>query len=217
MGGVERYPDPTEFDQTLYDNILHLPNSQLIDINFIQQNVWTEAVQFSIPKQKVIRGMQANMFIIECSNEENQVKNVIVKRIVPKELPNKPSLEVWQGFVRSVRTEMDFYQDLARQENQSLVDLFPRIYYSSGTQANLDLTPMDTSFSIIMEDLTEDYLQKPMMTEDEAKIVMDSMARLHAHFWGIKEEAERGSFWVLERRKVFGGNLRLTSSSITMR
>merc|ERR1712241_778201 len=43
-----------------------------------------------------------------------------------------------------------------------------------------------------------------MMTEDEAKIVMDSMARLHAHFWGIKKEAERGSFWVLERRKVFG-------------
>ena len=49
----------------------------------------------------------------------------------------------------------------------------------------MDETPLDTSFSILMQDLSEDYLQKPMMTEDEAKTVMASMARLHAHFWGI--------------------------------
>ena len=210
MGG-ERYPDPAEFDQTLYNDILHLPNSQVIDINFLQHNVWSEALQFSIPKHKVIRGMQANMFVIECSNEENEVRNVMVKRIVPKELPNKPSLEIWRVFVWSVRTEMDFYQDLARHENQCLRDLFPRIYHSSGSPATLDGTPLDTSFCIMMEDLTEDFLQKPMMTVEEAKIVMDSMARLHAHFWGIEREAERGSFWVLERRKVFGGNLTLPS------
>lgn len=212
MGGGERYPDPAEFDETLYDNIRHLPNSQVIDLHFIQQTVWPETVDFSIPKDKIIRGMQANMFIIECFNKEREVRNVMVKRIIPKELPNKPSLEIWKGFVWSVRTEMDFYKDLARPENESLRDLFPKIYHSTGSPASMDETPLDTSFSILMQDLSEDYLQKPMMTEDEAKTVMASMARLHAHFWGINRETERGSFWVLQRREVFGGILSLYTS-----
>ena len=66
---------------------------------------------------------------------------------------------------------------------------------------------METSFRIVMQDLTEDYLQKPMISEQEAKTVLDSLARLHAHFWDIEPQVERGSFWVLERRKPFGGNL----------
>ena len=164
MGGGERYPDPAEFDETLYDNIRHLPNSQVIDLHFIQRTVWPETVDFSIPKDKIIRGMQANMFIIECFNKEREVRNVMVKRIIPKELPNKPSLEIWKGFVWSVRTEMDFYKDLARPENESLRDLFPKIYHSTGSPASMDETPLDTSFSILMQDLSEDYLQKPMMT-----------------------------------------------------
>ena len=206
MGGSERYPDPSQFDQSLYDDILQLPNSQVIDINFIQKKVWSEAVDFSVPKQRVIRGMQANMFIIECINKEKEIRNVMVKRIIPRELPSKPSLEIWQGFVWSVRTEMAFYQDLNLEENHCVRDLFPRIYHCAGTPPSADLTPLDTSFSIVMEDLSQDYLQRPMMTEKEAMIVMDSLARLHAHFWGVGPEVERGSFWVLERRKDFGGN-----------
>ena len=209
MGGSERYPDPSQFDQTLYDDILQLPNSQVIDLSFIQQKVWSEAVDFSVPKHRVIRGMQANMFIIECINKEQEIRNVMVKRIIPKELPNKPSLEIWQGFVWSVRTEMAFYQELGRQENECLRDLFPRIYHSAGTPASRDQTPMDTSFSIVMEDLSQDYIQKPMMTEKEAMIVMDSLARLHAHFWGVGAEVERGSFWVLQRREAFGGEYQI--------
>ena len=209
MGGSERYPDPSQFDQTLYDDILQLPNSQVIDLSFIQQKVWSEAVDFSVPKHRVIRGMQANMFIIECINKEQEIRNVMVKRIIPKELPNKPSLEIWQGFVWSVRTEMAFYQELGRQENECLIDLFPRIYHSTGTPATRDQTPMDTSFSIVMEDLSQDYIQKPMMTEKEAMIVMDSLARLHAHFWGVGAEVERGSFWVLQRREAFGGEYQI--------
>ena len=201
----ERYPDPGQFDQTLYDNILQLPNNEVIDLNFIQTKVWCEAEQFSIPKQKVIRGMQANMFTIECTSREKHKRTVMVKRIVPRELPSKPSLEIWQGFVWSVRTEMSFYQDLLRPENEAIRDLFPQIFHSSGTPPSLDPTPLDTSFSIVMEDLTEDYVQKPMMTEDEARLVMDSLARLHAHFWNIEPQVERGSFWVLQRRKPFGG------------
>ena len=205
----ERYPDPSQFDEALYDNILSLPNNEVIDINFIQNKVWADAVDFNIPRDKIIRGMQANMFSIECVNKENETRSVIVKRIIPRELPSKPSLEIWQGFVWSVRTEMSFYQDLLRPENQGLRELFPRIFHSSGTPDSLDQAPMETSFSIMMQDLTEDYLQKPMITEEEAKTVMDSLARLHAHFWNIQPQVERGSFWVLQRRKPFGGEIRI--------
>ena len=102
---------------------------------------------------------------------------------------------------------MSFYQDLLRPENEAIRDLFPQIFHSSGTPPSLDPTPLDTSFSIVMEDLTEDYVQKPMMTEDEARLVMDSLARLHAHYWNIPAQVERGSFWVLQRRKPFGGRI----------
>ena len=203
----ERYPDPYQFDEALYDNILSLPNNEVIDLNFIQEKIWPEAVDFNIPKEKIIRGMQANMFTVECVNKEEERRSVMVKRIIPRELPSKPSLEIWQGFVWSVRTEMSFYQDLLRPENEGLRELFPRIFHSSGTSQSLDQTPMETSFSIIMQDLTADYLQKPMITEKEAEIVLDSLARLHAHFWNIDREVERGSFWVLQRRKPFGGKL----------
>ena len=203
----EKYPDPSQFDEALYDNILRLPNNEVIDIHFIQNKVWPEAVDFTIPKDKIIRGMQANMFIIECVNKEEEMRRVMVKRIIPRELPSKPSLEIWQGFVWSVRTEMSFYQDLLRPENEGLRELFPRIFHSSGSPSCLDQTPMETSFSITMQDLTEDYLQKPNISEEEAKIVLDCLARLHAHFWNIEPRVERGSFWVLQRRKPFGGKL----------
>ena len=67
---IERYPDPKQFDQVLYDNILLLPNNDNIDIKFVQEKIWAEGVSFNIPKEKVIRGMQANMFSINILNKK---------------------------------------------------------------------------------------------------------------------------------------------------
>ena len=202
---IERYPDPKQFDQALYENILELPNNETIDIKFVQDNIWSEGVRFDIPKEKVIRGMQANMFSIDVFDKDSKCRSVIVKRIIPKELPDKPSLEIWQGFIASVRTEMEFYQELLQKENADIRDLIPKVYLSMGTPAVLDIQPKDTSFSMIMQDLNEDYMQKPMMNEKEAQCVMDSLAKLHAHYWNNVGGVERGSFWVLEKRKAFPG------------
>ena len=211
---IERYPDPKQFDQVLYDNILLLPNNGTIDINFVKDKIWSDGVRFIIPKEKVIRGMQANMFSINVFNVENHCRSVIVKRIIPKELPDKPSLEIWQGFIASVRTEMEFYQELLQQENEEIRDLFPKVYLSMGTPPEEDIQPKETSFSMIMQDLNEDYIQKPMINEKEAKCVMDSLAKLHAHYWNNVEGLERGSFWVLERRKAFPGTYNCVIISI---
>jgi len=105
--------------------------------------------------------------------------------------------------VKSVRCEIDFYKDLLLPDHQSLGPLFPKIYMSTGTPHDLDHDPMKTSFSIIMQDLSQDYIQKPSINEVEAKLVLDSLARLHAHYWNKVEGQPRGSFWVLEKRKAF--------------
>ena len=34
----------------------------------------------------------------------------------------------------------------------------------------------------------------------QAKLVMTSLANLHAHFWNKVQDEERGGFWVLQRR-----------------
>ena len=201
---VERYPDPSTFDNVLYENIMSLPNEHKIDLSLVREHIWPDASEFSVPKSKIIRGMQANMFNIQCTTSAGDEKTVIVKRIVPKELPEKPTLEIWQAFVQSVRCEIDFYQELLLQDNEPIRDLFPKIYLSLGTPHSLDLSPMDTSFSIIMEDLSQNYIQKPMMNTEEAKLVMNSLARLHAHYWNRVDQVPRGSFWVLEKRKAFG-------------
>eukprot|EP00092_Neocalanus_flemingeri_P017175 GFUD01018576.1.p1 GENE.GFUD01018576.1~~GFUD01018576.1.p1 ORF type:complete len:401 (-),score=128.47 GFUD01018576.1:46-1248(-) len=200
---IERYPDPNLFDQVLYDNILQLPDNGVIDIKFVQQHIWDQGVSFNIPKEKVIRGMQANMFSIQVKNKEGESRNVVVKRIVPMELPEKPSQEVWRGFIVSVRTEMEFYQQLNKPEHENIRKLFPSVYFSAGSPSEMDNSPKETSFSMIMQDLNEDYIQKPMMNESEAQCVLDSLAKLHAHYWNKVDGANRGSFWVLELRKAF--------------
>ena len=201
---IERYPDPNSFDQKLFETILQLPNGEEINIEFLKKYVWDETESFTVPRNKIIRGMQANMFIISCKNRNGEEKDVMVKRIVPLELPEKPSLEIWQGFIVSVRTEIEFYKQLLEPENKCIRELFPTIHTSLGTPKQLDETPMDTSFSIIMQDLGSEYIQKPMMNYEEAKLVMNSLARLHAHYWGkVPETYPRGSFWVLEKRKAF--------------
>ena len=200
---IERYPDPSDFDENLFNSIQKLPNNEFMDLEFLQKNVWSEVVRFDIPRDKVIRGMQANMFTVSCVNKDDISRNIIVKRIVPKELPEKPSLEIWRGFITSVRTEIDFYKELLEGENEPIRKLFPQIYTSLGTAHELDQSPMDTSFSILMQDLDSDYIQKPGMSEEEARSVMESLARLHAHYWGkVPETSPRGSFWVLEKRRA---------------
>ena len=204
MGGKEKYPDPSDFDENLYSSIQKLPNNEVMDLKFLQKNIWSEVVTFDIPREKIIRGMQANMFTVTCVNKDNISRNVIVKRIVPTELPEKPSLDIWRGFITSVRTEIDFYKELLERENEEIRKLFPRIYTSLGTSPELDNSPMKTSFSIMMQDLGSDYIQKPGMSEREARSVMESLARLHAHYWAkLPETSPRGSFWVLEKRRAF--------------
>ena len=63
------------------------------------------------------------------SSDGLSTKRVIVKRIVPKELPSKPSLEVWKEFVASVKREVDFYKELEKEENKDLRSLFPECYH----------------------------------------------------------------------------------------
>ena len=201
---MEKYQEPAMFDENLFNSILRLPNSENIDKKFLQKNVWGETVTFDIPKNKIIRLDQTNMFTISCVNKENLKKDVIVKRIVPKELPEKPSLEIWRGFITSVRTEIDFYKKLLEPENEPIRELFPKIYKSLGTSHEMDQRPMETSFFIIMQDLGSDYIQKPGISHQEAKVVMESLARLHAHYWDrVPMTSPRGSFWVLENRKAF--------------
>ena len=151
--------------------------------------------------------MQANMFSIVMRGSDETERSVIVKRIVPQELPEKPSLEIWQGFISSVRTEIDFYRDLLQPENAGIRSLFPNIYISSGTDHALDNTPIKTSFSIIMQDLSRDYVQKPGMNKREAMLVMESLARLHAHYWNRVQSTDRSvildSDWLIQHYTHF--------------
>ena len=89
---------------------------------------------FTIPKSDLIRGMQSNMFKIRISRgAAGDVISIIGKRIVPEELPEKPSPEVWRDFVVSVKQEIAFYQMLLElEEANDVKGLFPKVYYSAG-------------------------------------------------------------------------------------
>lgn len=88
--------------------------------------------------------MQANMFKIQITTAgSNGPLSLIGKRIVPGEIPGKPSQEVWVDFLASVRREILFYQlvkDLTPSSSthelkcQEVKSLFPKIYYSSGKE-----------------------------------------------------------------------------------
>ena len=103
---TERYPDPTQIDETLLENLLKLPDGNTIDLGWIKKNVCPEAKSFEIPRPSVLRGMQANMFKIEITclvdDTSNTISNdleikstqsIIAKRIVPSELPPKEDKE----------------------------------------------------------------------------------------------------------------------------
>ena len=74
--------------------------------------------------------MQANIYKIILSNSENKCLTIIAKRVVPKELPSKANIQLWQDFLKSVRREVDFYNNISKLTPE----LFPSVYYSSGNR-----------------------------------------------------------------------------------
>ena len=179
---VERYPDQ-DFDEHLYEHLLELPDGGKIDIEFVKKHIWNEAERFNVPKDKVYKGMQANMFVVNVSSKDGDEVSVIVKRVVPKELPEKSSRQIWLEFIKSVRREIEFYSELLQPQHENIRHLFPRVYFSSGTPPHMDDNVMETSFCLIMENLNNGYHQTAMMDRKQARSVMDSLAQFHAHFW----------------------------------
>lgn len=75
----------------LYSRLHELPDgSGSIDLAWIRSNVWEAAAKLHIPRDRVVRGMQANMFWIIVEDADGKEKRAVVgKRIVPRELPPK--------------------------------------------------------------------------------------------------------------------------------
>ena len=103
---------------------------KVMDLKWFQENVWKETVKLTIPQDQVICGMQANIYKIILTNEKNENLTIVAKRVVPKELPSKANLQLWQDFLKSVRREVDFYNKMSK----SNPELFPTVYYSAGNQ-----------------------------------------------------------------------------------
>ena len=80
---------------------------QNLDLEWLRKHVWSETVSFDIPRQGVVRGMQvnktslfieqyyimsthqANMFKLVLQSDNGEERIMMVKRVVPKELPAK--------------------------------------------------------------------------------------------------------------------------------
>ena len=66
------YPESSaKFSDELQSKLLNLPEKDLekcankvLDILWFQENIWKETVEFEIPQDQVICGMQANIFKI---------------------------------------------------------------------------------------------------------------------------------------------------------
>ena len=126
------YPSSsTKLSDEVQNQLLNLPDEngvKLMDINWFQENIWKETVAFEIPQDQVICGMQANIYKIILSNDKGEILKLVAKRVVPKELPSKANLKIWQDFLNSVDREVNFYNHISKLNP----DLFPNIYYSSG-------------------------------------------------------------------------------------
>jgi len=208
---TNRYPDPNEVDERLYERLRELPSCggdcRLIDLEWVQANLWREAAAFDIPKTSVVRGMQANMFGLEMESSAGERRKLVCKRIVPAELPEKKNLQVWKTFLQSVRREMNFYKMIESPEYESVRRLFPGVLHQSSTDPAMDDTdPMATAFLLIMQDLaSQNYYQAPSMNREQATATLKALATLHASFWEqdvVLQQLERGGFWVLQRRKL---------------
>ena len=86
----QSYPDPSDFDEELYSRLHEMPDGGRIDLEWVRSHVWRGAEKFQLPRERVVRGMQANMFWIVAEDAEGKEKRSAVgKRIVPRELPPK--------------------------------------------------------------------------------------------------------------------------------
>ena len=86
----QSYPDPSDFDEELYSRLHELPDGGRINLEWVRSHVWRGADKFSVPRERVVRGMQANMFWIVAEDAEGREKRSVVgKRIMPRELPPK--------------------------------------------------------------------------------------------------------------------------------
>ena len=217
---TERYPDPTQIDETLLVNLLKLPDGNTIDLEWIEKNVCPEAKSFEIPRSSVLRGMQANMFKIEItclvddasntiSNDQEikSTQSIIAKRIVPSELPPKEDDGKLKQFISSVRREIEFYKNMMLPTNKPLNSLLPTVYTSLSTPRSMDDTePENTAFLMLLSDLSDEYYQSPSMNKEQTNALMKALSKLHSHFWQRSDimTMDRGGFWVLERRMLYG-------------
>ena len=219
---TERYPDPSQIDETLLVNLLKLPDGNTIDLGWIKNNVCPEAKSFEIPRSSVLRGMQANMFKIEITclvdDASNKISNdqeiqstqsIIAKRIVPSELPPKEDEGKLKQFIFSVRREIEFYKNMMLPTNKPLNSLFPNVYTSLSTPRSMDDTePENTAFLMLLSDLSDEYYQSPSMNKEQTNALMKALSKLHSHFYSWQRSdimtMDRGGFWVLERRMLYG-------------
>ena len=82
------------------------------------------------------------------------------------------------------------------------------ILYVLGIKDEKDI--MNSFYLILMEDVSDNYYQDTGMTKIQAENLMEALAKFHATHWKIQMNSlknpkeERGTFWVLNRRKPLG-------------
>lgn len=88
------------------------------------------------------------------------------------------------------------------------------VCYSSPSDPSFFTT--STYYLLLMEDVSERFAQNSTMTDIQARGLMKSLAKMHAFFWNHSclGTIERGSFWVLERRKTLLGKFKKVDNPI---
>ena len=91
--------------------------------------------------------------------------------------------------------------------NKPINNLFPTVYTSLSTPTSWDDTqPENTSFLMLLSDLSDRYYQSPSMNKEQTIGLMRALSKLHSHFWRRSDimAMDRGGFWVLKRRMLYG-------------
>lgn len=52
------YPDPSEFDEALYESLRELPDGSELNLDFARAHIDPGAATVTLPRDGVIRGMQ---------------------------------------------------------------------------------------------------------------------------------------------------------------
>ena len=149
------------------------------------------------PSGLVLRGRQALIFGAGPS----------IVKFVGREHTEQKEAALQRPFVESCRREVDFFAALegaGREDGArcaALAGLFPRVSLALCTPVSS--SPADEAFALVMDDLSaQGFVQPPSLSEQAAASALDSLAALHAHYWGDAAvlAGDRGGFWPLERR-----------------